>query len=358
MTSRVFAFLGTLLFTLPVFALPAHALEVTFGAGTFTVTTTTYALGAQPLTIRGSGSAQTTLVLPAGFDITYTDLCHAPVVQGVTLVTQNANAGTALKIAGPGALTSTCQGPRISDVYVRGEDLTLDHWNRGIHLVDVWNPILRDVNIKGLDQPQPPFVMTTGIEYERTQVFDAEKLDVYHAQDAVKQSGVTYGEGASIRDFNLVGVNRGFLMLQGAGYTISDGHINAFQTGIELQGKSQLVIDGVLIYKTHYSSAAFVGILMVSTPQIKIVNSTIDGGWETAHDNSGTTYGIVMSVVSNSHVSGNHCTNFRVPSACIVVGFQSNNNVLTDNLAGAGVGSVVQLNPDRGPNNWTNFNKP
>lgn len=327
---------------------------------TFPEGTTVYAgpttLAGDGMTISGEGSHRSRIILPAGFDITYSDLKAPPRVEGVTLINANTG-GTALKITGPVAATSTKQGPLLGDVHVEGDDYTADYWAKGIHLVDVWNPILRGINVKGKDQAQPPFLMATGIEYERTQVFDAEKIDIYHAQDAIKQSGATYGEGASIRDFNLIGVNRGIVMLQGGGYVIGDGHINSYQTGIDLSGKAQLCIDKVLFYKTHLSLANYIGLNINIAQQLKVTNCTVDGGWETAHLCAGTTYGMVLSVVFKSLFGGNLFTNFKTPSAGIVVGYQSRDNTFLANRSD-GAGTVVQVNPDAGPNNFQSANKP
>lgn len=335
---------------------PAAALELTYGAGTFTPSQTTFTAADQPVTIRCAGSNQTILTLPAGLSITYSDQRYPPAVIGCTLATEAAGGGTALTITGPTLPTATLQGPRVYDVSIRGLVLTEDYWTRGLRFVDVWNPVVRDVNVKGLDQASPPFSMQTAIEFERTQVMDVEKFDAYHVQDAVRQIGTTYGEGLSIRDFNLVGVNRGMDLKQGSGYVVADGHVNSFCRGIDVS-KTQIEFRNLLLYKTHYSTCDYVGIYPNVAQQLKIVNTIIDGGWQTAQQNSGATYGIVMSVTTKSFLSGNLCTNFRVTSACIVVGYQSANNTIIGNRSD-GAGTVVQVNGDAGTGNYVTDNKP
>lgn len=324
--------------------------QLVFGPGTHVLAQTAFTPAEQPVSIIGAGKSQTTLIAPAGLAIAFDNLDEAPELRGFTLATQQANAGTAIAITGPVAPTSVAQGPRLADLEIIGDDESQHYWTRGIRLVDVWNPTLRDINVKGKNEQAPPFSMLAGIEFERTQVFDAENIDVYHAQDGILQLGATYGEGVSIRNFNLVGVNRGIDLKQGSGYVIGDGHINAFHRGITIS-KTQITLENLLIYKTHYSTADFVGIYPSTAAQLNIVNVTVDGGWQTAQQNSGATYGFVLGNTHHSRISGCHFSNFRVPSVGIVVGSLSSRNIIADNTADLTAGPVVVVNPDAGPNN-------
>lgn len=334
---------------------PASALELIFPAGTFTPAQTTFTAADQPVTIRCAGADQTTLILPDGLDITYDIEFAAPIIEGCSLVTQG-QGGTALTITGPVLPTSTQHGPRLRDLSIRGEDVSINYWAKGVRLVDVWNPILRDINVKGLDQVQPPFTMTACMEFERSQVVSVEKFDCYHAEVGVKQLGGTYGEGFSLRDFNLVGVMRGVQLLGAAGYTISDGHINAYERCIDLQGKLQLNVDGLLCYKTHLSQLDFTGIQAIGSSLLKIVNTTIEGS--TAVTEGGHTAGMVLIGVFHSQVIGNTCENFKLTYGCIIVGTGSHDNQLVNNQSRTGAGLVVKVNPDAGANNYVFGNKP
>lgn len=299
------------------------------------------------LVIEGPGANACTLIVPSGLDITYTLQQGAPTLKGFTIVKEG-QGGTAIKITGN--LSPVFQGPKLYDISIVGNNAASDYWDTGIHFVDVWNPILRDVNIKGKNQISPPFSMNVGVKFERTQVLSIDKLDVYHVQTAILQIGSTYGEGFSLCNFNFVGVNIGISILQGGGYVIKNGHINSFLYGILCTGKVQLIIDSVNMYKTHYSTSNYIGLWFTNCYDMKVTNCIVDGGWAAAYLNSGTTYGFVLGLVTHSYFSGNTFSNFRVPSVGIVVGSMSNYNIITDNRSIAS-GTAVVVNPDAGPNN-------
>lgn len=334
---------------------PASALEITYAAGAFTSTQTTFTPADQPVTIRCAGSNQTTLLLPQGIDITYDSEFAAPTIEGCTLVTEG-QGGTALTITGPVIPTASQHGPRLRDVAIRGENVQTDYWQRGIRLVDVWNPILRDIDVKGKDQPIPDFLMLTCVEFERSQVVDIEKLDCYHAQTAVKQLGSTYGEGFSLRDFNLVGVNRGIELLQGGGYVIADGHINAAERCIYAQGKTQLSVTNNLCYKTHTSTRYFVGFEFYLAQQLHVANNFIQGS--IAETEGNYTAGIVLRHTFNSQFIGNTCDLFKLTYGCIIVGTNTRDNQFVANQSRNGAGTVVQINPGSGSNNLLSLNAP
>lgn len=335
--------------------LPCTYLE--FGPGVHVPTQTTFTAADGPVTIRcPAGPAQTTLLLPAGLDITYDSQYTAPVIDGCTLATEG-QGGTALTITGPVLPSATQQGPRITNVSIRGDNVQAKYWTRGIRLVDVWNPVLRDINVKGKDQALPDFLMLTCVEFERSQVVDIEKLDCYHVQTAVKQLGTTYGEGFSLRDFNLVGVKRGIEITYGAGYVIGAGHINAFLGCVKLAGKPQIVIDGVLCYKTHLSTLDFIGFQIVNAQQVVITNTRVEGSSEPTE--AGYTTGFVLSNVWSSQFIGNACTNMKTHyGACIVVGSLSHDNLLLGNLSLVLGMVAVRVNPDAGTGNVLNVNVP
>jgi hypothetical protein len=330
--------------------------ELTFPEGT-TVYSGLTALVGDGLTIRGEGSHRTTVILPAGFDITFSNAKTPPRIEGVTLLTQGAGCGTALKITGPVLASSVTRGLAIEDVTISGENWSDDWWTNGIHFVDCWYPTVSAVCIRGRNQTQPPFAMATGIKFERTQTLEVEDLQIFWAQDGIAQVGSTFGEGLGLSNFEIVGVNRGVVLLRGGGNVIADGHINAYQTGIQLDGKTQISIHDNLIYKTHLSTANFVGINAAVGQQINVSNNIIDGGWQPAQQCSGSTYGMVLAIVSKGHFSGNLFTNFKTASAGIVVGFLSQNNTFVANHSD-NAGTVVQVNPDAGPDNYLLGNRP
>jgi hypothetical protein len=337
-------------------AAPSTGTHLVFGPGVHTPAQTVFTAADGPVTIQCAGPTQTVLMVPTGFDITYDSEFTAPTIEGCTLATDG-QGGTALTITGPLLPSSTQHGPRIRDVSIRGELVQSKYFAKGIRLVDVWNPILRDINVKGKDQPVPDFLMLTCVEFERSQVVDIEKLDCYHVQTAVKQLGATYGEGFSLRDFNFVGVKRGIELTFGAGYVIADGHINAFLGCAKLAGKPQIVIDGVLCYKTHTSTSDFVGFHIVGAQQVVITNTRVEGS--SAATESGYTTGFVLSNVWLSQLTGNSCTNMKTHyGACIVVGSLSHDNILIGNFSLMSGMVAVRVNPDAGVNNYVSGNVP
>lgn len=329
---------------------------LTFAAGTFLLAQTVFTAADQPVTIQCAGPDQTVLIAPGGLSITYDSEFAAPTLDGCTIATDQAAGGTALTITGPLLATSTQQGPSLTRLSIRGDNVQTHYWTQSIKLVRTWNAIVRDVNVKGLDQPIPPFLMMSCLEMDTSQVVSVERFDCYHAQDGIRQTGATYGEGFSLRMFNLVGVDRGLDLHAGSGYIVGPGHINAARRCADIN-KTQIKFDGVLCYKTHTSTADFVGFYPSVASQVLFVDSIVDGGWGTAHLNSGATYGWVLGVTDKSLISGSLCTNFKTPSACIVVGSGSHDNTIVNNRSD-GAGPVVQINGDAGTGNYSYGNRP
>jgi hypothetical protein len=338
-------------------ASPASALELVYDVGTFTPAQTTFTAADQPVTIRCAGPTQTTLLLPAGgFEFTYDSEFAAPSVDGCTLATDQAGGGTAITVTGPVLPTASQHGPKLRNLVIRGENVQQDYWNKGIRFIDVWNPILRDIIVKGKDQPVPNFLMLTCVEFERSQVVDIEKLDCYHVQTAVKQLGGTFGEGFSLRDFNLVGVNRGIELLQGSGYVIGDGHMNAAERCIYAEGKTQLSVTNIICYKTHLSTRDFVGFEFYNSQQLHVANNFIQGS--VAPTESGRTSGMVLRHTFNSQFIGNTCDLFKLTYGCIIVGTNTRENQFVANQSRNGAGTVVVINPGSGVNNLLSLNAP
>lgn len=304
--------------------------------------------------IRGEGSHRTRVILPTGLELSYADP-QAPVrVEGVTLLTQAPNAGTALKITGPVLPSSVARGPQVYDVVVSGENWSAHNWTDGLHLVDCWYPQVTGFCSRGRNSRTTPFAMSSAIKSERTQGLSVEDFLIFWAQDAILQTGNIFGEGILLSDFEIVGVNRGVVLAQGGGHSMHDGHINAYWRAIELS-KVQFSMHDMLLYKTHLSSQDWIGIFAHTCQQLDIHNNRINGDPRA----QGATYGVVAVNVSNSNISGNLFKDFAPGwDRCgIVVGTNSANNTISENRSIGGPG-VTRLNPDAGPGNLLLNNKP
>lgn len=339
-------------------AAPAQALELVYGPGTHVLTQTVFTPADQPVTIRcPAGPQQTQLVMNAGgLDITYDQQLAAPRIEGCSLVTYQIGGGTALTITGPVLPTGVQHGPVIKDIAIRGGEPAVQWWNKGIRLVDVWNPILRDINVNGLYEAGPNFSQATCLEFERSQVVDVEKLDCYHVQKAVKQIGGTFGEGFSLRDFNLVGVNTGVSLKQGAGYVVADGHMNAAFRCLTANGKTELSITDVLCLKTNTSTLDFVGFYLTNGQHLHLDHNTIEGTLDPV--SAGRDAGMVLGNIFYSQITNNACRWFMATYGCIIVGTMSHDNQFIGNQSRTGAGAVVQINGDAGINNEVLGNEP
>lgn len=219
---------------------------------------------ADQFTLRGAGQDQTFILwLGTGtlFDIDYTEMSRPPIIENVTLLTRGYAVDTAFDFDGPTAGGVAFASPIIRNVVIRGEDPLTQVWLKPIKLRNVWYPIIESVWITGLGSPSvmgsPPFPMQSCIEFSRTQALTASDFHCFYAQDAVLQTDAALGEGQLFHNFEIVGVNRGFVLRSMGGTAIRDGHVNAWLRPFDLDGKLQISIHDVLAFKWFQSTLAW-----------------------------------------------------------------------------------------------------
>jgi len=320
-------------------------------SGTYVLGTKLTVSTAKALKIIGDGSAQTILkwtALDGGLDITYTTESLPPSVVGLSLWNTDLQNSTALKITcSPVATLSTNSGFIIDDISIRGSDETANSWDIGIHLIDCWYPKLTSIYIKGQTANSNPFASTAGVKFERVQVFTMSDFAIWHVEIAILQTGITYGEGVRLKDFEIVGVTTGiYLAAYGApGTVISDGHINSYVYGILAENKPQLDIHDMLIYKTHNSTSDWIGIQMANCPNLNISHNDIHGSGSA----TGANYGMLITSTEGGIVADNQIDSFSVEAAGIILGSDTKDMVVHGNLGGYRVYPIIYA-PSKFPN--------
>lgn len=294
-----------------------------------------------------------------GLSLTYSGQTKAPIVERLSIETTAANGGDALTITcSPALATAYAIGPIVRDFGLKGVDTATDNWTNGVHFVDCWYPVMRDFYIKGRDDATTPFDMLTGVKYTRCMGLMMNNFTMQHVHTGVAQAGTTLGEGLNVSEFEIVGVNAGLDLTSALGAVpiqgIQNGHINAYQYGLNLKNIVQGNYSGLLIYKTHVSTTAFVGINCDA-----VDNSNIDAQILAA--GTGVTSGGMTGVVlTNSDYNKVSCRfdQWEAAGSGVVVGTNSKGNILTNNIGG-NLGSAINvavLNADAGANNLVESN--
>ena len=349
----------------------ATPVDITYGAGTFTVSSPIVCSGPDMCSIRGAGRDRTTLIWTGTgtmFQIGYTEMSKPPRIEGLTILTRGNAVDTAIDLDGPTTGGTAFNSPVLSDLEIRGENPLTQVWQKAIKLRNVWYPIIDNVWITGLGSPSvvgsPPFPLTSCIEFSRTQVLEAHDFHCFYAQDAVLQTDAELGEGQLFHDFEIVGVNRGFVLRSMGGTAIRDGHVNAWLRAFDLDGKLQISIHDVLAFKWYQSSLSWECIRALNVVNLSFHHNQCLGNPAA----TGGNLGVYMVGTSDSNVSNNIFGWYNVSASNygIVLGTASTRNHVTDNQmmnncgvgGGAGAcGAVVTIGGGV-VGNWTNFNKP
>lgn len=333
-----------------------------YGPGTHTVSAPIAYSGPDKFVLEGAGSEQTTLVWTGTgtmIDVTYTEMSAPPTITGCQIVTRGNAVDTAIKITGPNTSGISFDSPLLEDLDIYGENPLTQCWLKGIKLKDVWYPLIKSIWITGLGSPavmgSPPFPMLSAIEFERTQVLNLEDFHCFYVQDGVLQLDAELGEGQLIQNCEIVGVNRGIVLRSMGGTAIRDGHINAWSKCIDLDGKLQISIHDMLLYKWFQSSLSWTGVYALNSASLRIHDNGIYGNPSA----TGANCGVFCVGVTDSKISDNefgwyntNAANYGivVGSACNRVGVESN-----------------QIMPNCGPcitfpggvgTNWSVNNKP
>lgn len=278
-------------------------------AGRYLMSAQLTSSSANPCTIVGDGSGvceflwTDTATAGGGIAITYTDKQYAPAISGLTLLTQAAGAtdDTALKITGPNVSAAVHFGPKVTDVYARGDNTANDYWDIGIEWIDCWYVMADRISIKGQDGVAP-FNMSTGLKFSSCTVMHITNFGLFHMDtgmlETIDGASASHGEGIHFADFEIVGVGTGIDFTVGGaanGNSIGPGHINAYDDCIKLTDQRQLNIHDNLLYKVHVSSSTWAGIRLVDCQENTIHHNTISGQGPANLEAASISYGIIAS---------------------------------------------------------------
>lgn len=279
-----------------------------------------------------------------GIDITFTTIILPPSVTGMTLETQAVATGTALKITGPVVASSTHSGPFVKNIGIKADnEATSQSWDIGMHFVSCWYMDVSSFSIDGHDDDAlPPFAQTAGVKIETSNVGRFYNFDIFHVENAILGAGTTKGEGMSFSEFELVGVTNGIVMgsttLNAPGTNIGPGHINSYETGINLTKHDQTSIHDILLFKTSATDSTWIGINLVDCDSMHVHDNEMHG--------STTTTGSTTGIIINGDGSDNsviHDNRFQGFSGATKVG------VLLTN--GAGINHIHDNNSDANTTN-------
>ena len=299
-----------------------------------------------------------------GLDLTYTDVRLPAKVRGITLKTRALATGEALKISGPESASVTHIGPVVLDVSAEGFDTATDSWDVGIHFYTCWYAVLQRVSIKGQDDATSPFAQTAGLKLTSCQVVKFSEFYIWHVETGVLEaaSGVaTHGEGFDLSSFEIVGVTTGISFTADAnapGTNIGPGHINAYETGIDLANQYQTSIHDMLLYKTHVSTSNYVAINMVDCNACHVHDNQLEGS-ATA---TGNTLGVVLTGSTASDDNNIHDISFSdfygTTRVGVLVGTGAGNNHIHDNSGDPTVTTTILVAADAEKSNRFHHNSP
>ena len=262
-----------------------------------------------------------------GIDVTMANNYDSLMVDGLSLRTEQAGGGTALKVTYPVSASSIFVGPRFSNVEIRGNDNTVDYWTTGFRLVNGWNAQVTGFHIQGANNT--PRGMTKAISM--TDCYDVIVNNCYGVRG---EYGIWISDGADegmnisqcvFIDFH-TGIYFNSFQAQ-AGTAISDNHMNTEAYGINFQAKQQAIISGNLIYKITGSTSSYVGIAMKFGNDCRIMNNYIRNTGLT-----GGEIGILLDDTDNCIVMGNEFTEFNSGSVGVQVGALSGGNLISNNM--------------------------
>lgn len=334
----------------------------TYGPGTHIIAAPLVYSGPDKFVLQGAGSEQTTLVWTGTgtmIDVTYTEMSAPPTITGCQIVTRGYATDTAIKITGPNTGGIGFDSPLLEDLDIYGENPLTQCWLKGIKLKDVWYPLIKSIWITGLGSPavlgSPPFPMVSAIEFERTQVLNLEDFHCFYVQDAVLQLDTELGEGQLIQNCEIVGVNRGVVLRSMGGTAIRNGHINAWSKCIDLDGKLQIAIHDMLLYKWFQSNLSWTAIYALNAVALQIHHNTICGNPGATNGN----IGIFCVGVDDSQITNNIMGYYNANAANygIVIGSACDRNMVSNNQIMPGCGACVTF-PGGVGTNWNLNNKP
>lgn len=228
--------------------------------------------GTKDVVILGNGRAVSSFVWPdtvanPGLDFTFTDQICTVGLRSFRMYSSGKGTGTGIKIVMPALSSSLWRGPVIEDIEMMGLDVFNDCWNIALDMENCWNSYVHNFYDFGRTLTAGDEVVgTAGIRTKGCT--DSSFGSIWlHGYGIGCQFGQSTGDDEGIRlfDFTILSCNKGIeyrTAVAEAGSQLRNGHINAYQVGIDLYAKHVGFVEHVDIYKISGSTADFRGIKM------------------------------------------------------------------------------------------------
>lgn len=224
-----------------------------------------------PVSLEGHGPGMSILEFTgatSGLTINQDDYTHPTFIKNLLLQTTHQESGDALTITYSKAdsITNRAVGRCVlEDVWARGDVVTSAGWANGIKCTDVHNlsivrPIIAGRKDNAASGPAIFKNMTSGISLigSDTPTLSADPSDIlidapriYHGNNGIKALGEI--EGLNVNTPFLVAVDFGVNIsytTQRPWSKIEGGHVNVFSFGVKAVNNPQMVVKGLVIYKS------------------------------------------------------------------------------------------------------------
>lgn len=288
-------------------------------AGTYLLSAAIVLTGS-PIQILGDGIGVTTLrwistSATSGIQLTLSSsggLTGTLEFSHLTLATERAGVGTALKITSPASTSGDRIMPRamVHHLMMQGVvNPTVDGWLNGLHLSNCTNSTVDSCLFWGkVNGTEPNYTSVSGFIYDNDvsasphqSAFTFTNCIAHYSQNMLVVGDC---EGIIIDKFQFVGVNNGVVVTGPLAYphiSITNGHINASNVGIQISDVQEVFIDKMLMFKELGNFAAY-GISLIGAKKGRITDCTFDNLNTNA---AGVMSGVVLSATDEFWIHGN-----------------------------------------------------
>jgi hypothetical protein len=316
-------------------AIPTAGATVYFPPGTYNVTAQ-LTLTDKPIHLFGDGMFISNIkwlssATSDGILLTQTDDDYTVTVEGLTLLSEKAAVGTALKIDmsgqvnGGGILDRTQPRVVIRDLAIEGATSeSTDAFSVGLHCIDVIHLVIDSFHFTGkkggsagtVDSSEAILLVTT------TNAVEVFISNVWAFWASVGLSISEY-EGVVLQNYNFVVVTKGVLF-SSSGFkpqiSVLNGHVNAFDTCIDITKATESRITGNLFFLQASAPANGVGVKLTDCKYYEVSANVFSNG-------SGVNFDTIVlaGTTNNCHIGPNV---FRSATTAVWLQGNSLNNVV------------------------------
>lgn len=231
-------------------ALASGARELIVPGGEFVIGSALSRASGKSITLRGAGAFTSSLKFTGagGLAIELDDYIERVNIIGLDIRATVAANGTAISITAPSVASNNMQNALIEGVHL-WSDLGAGYWDRGVLLTNCWHYYLDRLCWKGASTPANwgDVIEIAG----RSLDGDIGRIKATGGNRGVYVSGAEV-EGLRIDKSTFVAMRKGVYKPAGASdpphYSITDTHIAAHQSCIEIQSASSIILADNLLY--------------------------------------------------------------------------------------------------------------